>query len=133
MFIVIMIKLLCKINHKFDCNEKSLVYLIACNKCLKQYVGQTVGMFRSQWNSYKNNSRNLIEEKTLCKGTFTNIFSYQVILVFCKIPVTLIDKTNPRAPTKYEDYWIHILIRQKHLWDLMLKVATKLLSCIVIV
>ena len=28
-----------KINNKFDCNEKSLVYLITCNKCLKQYVG----------------------------------------------------------------------------------------------
>ena len=24
-----------KINHKFDCNEKCLVYLITCNKCLK--------------------------------------------------------------------------------------------------
>ena len=46
-----------KINHKFDCNEKCLVYLITCNKCLKQYVGQTVDMFRSRWNNYKDNSR----------------------------------------------------------------------------
>ena len=37
----------CKIYHKFDCNEKCLVYLITCNKCLKQYVGQIVDMFRS--------------------------------------------------------------------------------------
>ena len=36
-----------KINHKFDCNEKCLVYLLKCNKCLKQYVGQTVDTFRS--------------------------------------------------------------------------------------
>ena len=38
----------CKINHQFDCNEKCLVYLITCNKYLKQYVGQTVDMFRSR-------------------------------------------------------------------------------------
>ena len=31
-----------KINH----NEKFLVYLITCNKCLKQHVGQTVDMCR---------------------------------------------------------------------------------------
>ena len=36
-----------KVNHKFGCNEKCLVYLITWNKCLKQYVGQTVDMFRS--------------------------------------------------------------------------------------
>ena len=46
--------------------------------------------------------------------------------------VTLIDKTGPRAPTKREDYWIHTL-RQKHLWDLMLKVVTELLVYIVTV
>ena len=46
-----------KINHKFDCNEKYLVYLIKSNKCLKQYVGQTVDMIRSRWNNYKDNSR----------------------------------------------------------------------------
>ena len=37
-----------KINHKFDCNGKCLVYLITYNKCLKQYVGQPVDMFRSR-------------------------------------------------------------------------------------
>ena len=41
--------------------------------------------------------------------------------------VTLIDKTDNRATTKREDYWIHTL-RQKHLWDLIFKVVTELLS-----
>ena len=36
-----------KINHKFDCNKKCLVYFVTCSKYLKQYVGQTVDMFRS--------------------------------------------------------------------------------------
>ena len=51
----------------------------------------------------------MIEENTVYKDTFTNIFSYQVTLVFCKISVTLIDKADPRALTKREDYWIPIL------------------------
>ena len=37
-----------KINHKFDYKEQCLVYLTACNKCLKQYVRQTVDMLRSR-------------------------------------------------------------------------------------
>ena len=28
------------INHKFNCNDKCLVYLLTCNCCKKQYVGQ---------------------------------------------------------------------------------------------
>ena len=34
-----------KINHKFDCMEKCLIYLLTCNKCTKQYVDQTVDTF----------------------------------------------------------------------------------------
>ena len=34
------------INHKFNCNDKCLVYLLTCNCCKKQYVGQTVDEFR---------------------------------------------------------------------------------------
>ena len=44
--------------------------------------------------------------------------------------LTLTDKTDPRVPTKCEDYWIHTF---KHLWDLMMKVVTELLFYIVIV
>ena len=46
-----------KINHKFDCMKKCLIYLLTCNKCRKQYVGQTVDTFRHGWNNYRSNSR----------------------------------------------------------------------------
>ena len=46
-----------KTNHKFDCNEKYLVYLITCKKCLNQCVGQIIDIFRSRWNNYKNSFR----------------------------------------------------------------------------
>ena len=44
-----------KINHKFDCN--CLIYLITCNRCLKQYIAQTVNEFRHRWNNYKDNAK----------------------------------------------------------------------------
>ena len=47
----------CKINHKFECNEKCLVNVITCNKFLKEFIGQTEDMIRSRWNYYKVNSR----------------------------------------------------------------------------
>ena len=34
-----------KINHKLNCNDKCLVYLLTGNIYLKQYVGQTVEEF----------------------------------------------------------------------------------------
>ena len=46
-----------KINHEFNCNESSLIYLLTCKICRKQYVGQTVDIFRSRWNNYKSNER----------------------------------------------------------------------------
>ena len=46
-----------KINHKFDCMEKCLIYLLTCNKCRKQYLSQTVDTFRYRWNNYRSNSR----------------------------------------------------------------------------
>ena len=40
-----------KINHKLDCNEKCLIYLMTCKKCFKQHVVQTVDTFRGRRNN----------------------------------------------------------------------------------
>ena len=37
-----------KINHKFNCNDKCVVYLATFKICNKQYTGQTTGSFRSK-------------------------------------------------------------------------------------
>ena len=47
-----------KINYKFDCSDKCLIYLLTCKICLIQYVGKTADEFRYIWNNYKSNSRN---------------------------------------------------------------------------
>ena len=46
-----------KINHEFNCNGSSLIYLLTCKICHKQYVAQTADIFRSRWNNYKRNDR----------------------------------------------------------------------------
>ena len=52
----------------------------------------------------------MIEEKTVCKDTFTNIFQLLSHTGFLQDTyVTLIDNSDPRAPTKREDYWFHTL------------------------
>ena len=43
-----------KINHKFDCDSKCIIYLFSCKTCGLQYVGSTVERFRFRWNNYKN-------------------------------------------------------------------------------
>ena len=75
---------------------------------------------------------NLIEVKTVSKDIFTNFFSYQVILVFCKKPM-LLSLIRPilRHPLSVKITGF-IPFRQKHLWDLMLKVVIESLSFIVI-
>ena len=73
------------------------------------------------------------DKKTVCKDTFTNIFSYQVIPLFCKIPV-LLSLIRPilghPLSVKITGF---IPLRQKRLWDLMLKVITEPLLYIVTV
>ena len=37
-----------KINHEFNCNKSSHIYLLTCNICRKQNVGQAVDIFYSR-------------------------------------------------------------------------------------
>ena len=46
-----------KINHRFICSDKCLVYLLSCEVCGMQYNGQTNNEFRYRWNYYKDNNR----------------------------------------------------------------------------
>ena len=68
-----------KINHSFDCNEKRLIYLLTCNSCQNQYVGQTVDIFRNRWNNYKDNARTFDRDEH-CKQM--NTLNYQDTSVF---------------------------------------------------
>ena len=71
-----------KINYRLDCNDKCLVYLLTCNKCKKQYTGQTTDNFRGKWNNYKLKIKILKEEKSAYMNIYTNIFKVKGILSF---------------------------------------------------
>ena len=77
--------------------------------------------------------KNFLGESTACRESFTNIFSYQVILVFCKIPMLLsLIKPILWYPLSVKITGFISLLRQRYLWDLILLVVTEPLSCIVI-
>ena len=99
-----------KINHKLNCNDTCLVYLLTCNVCLKQCVGQTVEEFRYRWNNYKNNGPNYQEYGTCTQQHLFEHFSEEGHHSFLEdVSITLIDKTDPSNPLQRENYWRCIL------------------------
>ena len=71
-----------KINHKFNCNDKCIVYLVTCNIRIKQYTSQTTESFTSRWNNYKSKSRKFDKNKNVCKNIFTVILKMRDITAF---------------------------------------------------
>ena len=99
-----------KINHEFNCNGSSLIYLLTCKICLKQYVGQTVHIFRSRWNNYKSNDRKyLVGDPCMQEHIFEHFNNGGHTGFLENVSVTFIDKTDLQNPEKRENYWIHTL------------------------
>ena len=48
-----------KINHRFTCSDKFLVYLLSCKVCGMQWNGQINDEFRYKWNNHKDNNRKI--------------------------------------------------------------------------
>ena len=90
-----------KINHRLDCNDKCLVYLFTCNKCKKQYTGQTTDNFRGRWN------KSLKVE--VLKGENKYFESEGHTEILDDVSITLNDKTDGSNPTKRENYWMRTL------------------------
>ena len=68
------------INHKFNCNDKCLVYLLTYN-CCKKYGGQTIDEFRCRSNNYKVIVGNINVVKHVCNNTCMSIFAAATIFV----------------------------------------------------
>ena len=99
-----------KINHRFDYNERCFIYLITCNRCLKQYVCQTIDEFRHRWNNYKDNARKFKRGEPCMQRHLYEYFNLTGQSGFLNdASVTLIGKTDPKDPTKQEGYWIYTL------------------------
>ena len=99
-----------KINHKFNCNNKCLVYLATCKICNKQYTGQTTDTFRSRWNNYKSNSRKFDKNEKCMQECLYSHFESEGHNVFLEdVLTTLINKTDGSDPMKTETFWMHTL------------------------
>ena len=63
-----------KIDKKYICNSKMVVYLIECNICCEQYTGSTKAKFRSRANNYKSTQRKLMNKEAVPKqNVFMNM------------------------------------------------------------
>ena len=65
-----------KMNHKLNCNDKCLTYLLTCNCCVKQYVGETtdeamIGKMHGR--------------KHICKNICLSILKVKTIVVFLEM------------------------------------------------
>ena len=59
-----------KINHKFNCDDKCFIYLLACKQCLKQYVGETTDNFCKRWNNHKKKQCQKVFKRRKLYATF---------------------------------------------------------------
>ena len=95
-----------KINHRLDCNDKCLVYLLTYNKCKKQYTGQATGNFRGRWNNYKSKSKSFKRGEKCMQEHLYKCFECEGHTEFLDVSITLIDKTDSSNPKKRENYWM---------------------------
>ena len=91
-----------EINHEFNCNKSSLIYLLTCKICCKQYVGQTANIFRGRWNNYKS-------DPCMQEHIFEHFNSEGHTGFLENVSATFIDKTDSQNSKKKENYWIHTL------------------------
>ena len=97
-----------KIYHKFNCDDKYLIYLLTCNQCRKQYVGQTVNNFRYKWNNYVCNCHKHAQGESVKQQHLYNHFMLEDHTQFVNVSIIFIDKTDPTDPLKREQYWRYL-------------------------
>ena len=93
-----------RINHKFDCMEKCLIYLLTGNKCRKQYVGETDDTFRYRWNYYRSNSKYAHGISCMQEHLYEHFCDREHTGFLNDVLITLTDKTHPTNPLQRENY-----------------------------
>ena len=94
-----------KINHKRNCDDKCLIYILTYKQCLKQFVGETADALSRRWNNYKNNTRKFLRGGSCMQQHLFEHFQTRGHTGFVEdVCITFIDKADPFIPTKREDY-----------------------------
>ena len=99
-----------KINQKFNCDDKCLIYLFTCNQCRKKYVEQTVDSFHFRLNNYKCNCHKHAQAGSVKQQHLYDYFMLENDTQFVNdVSMILIDKTDPTDLLKREQHWGHNL------------------------
>ncbi len=94
------------------CSDKNVVYLISCNKCGFQYVGETKQLLRERFSQHKNSVKKGFLRTLLVKHFNKKEHSVDnmTIKVLEKIDANF-DKDRVKAElTAAEDFWIRTLV-----------------------
>ena len=95
-----------QINHKLNCDDKYLNYLLKCKVWEKQHVGETTSTFRFRWKNYKDNDRS---ENCMRQHLYEYFNSEGHNGFLGNVFVGLIDKTDGFQPKKRGTYWMRTL------------------------
>jgi len=98
-------KIFYPITNKMSCKSCNIIYLIACNKCYKQYVGQTSRKLKDRLNDYRCNIK--IHKNTTIAVHFNN-----PLHTIFNLSITPIEQINSKSTTELlhrEQFWMTIL------------------------
>ena len=97
-------------NYEFDCDSDMVVYLIKCKRYGRQYISNTINVFRirlnnhmSSLNRYGRRQRNIPGEHL-----YSHFFE-DGRKGLSDLVVKIIDKTDTRDPTARENFWVYKL------------------------
>ena len=90
-----------KINHKLNCDNNVLMYILSCECSGKQYVGKTTDSFRYRWSNYKDNDRKHSRKESRIKQYLFKHFNSTGHNNFLNnVSTTLIEWTDGKNPKK---------------------------------
>ena len=96
-----------RINQKLSCTSKNVIYLAACNKCKKQYVGSTSTEFKVR---FRNHKSSMLKNRRTCElAVHYNSFEHQI----CQISFITIEQiVNHKNATHLEQ----LLLTREAYW-----------------
>ena len=96
-----------RINQKLSCTSKNVIYLAACSKCKKQYVGSTSTEFKVR---FRNHKSSMLKNRRTCElAVHYNSFEHQI----CQISFIIIEQIeNHKNATHLEQ----LLLTREAYW-----------------
>ena len=88
------------------CNSENAVYLIACKKCKKQYVGSCITRFRTRFNNYRSCHRKFCRGHSVIQVSFHSHFMLDGHCGIDGWEIILIEKGRNKQETRTKElFW----------------------------